>query len=171
MRKLLRGLQRVSTVLFRNTGRSLQHLQDRLACFTGLLYRVDRCRLRAQSFHPAQTESLPTRSHHYPLDRGCLHIESRSGTAGSYEVVDVNGHRYPYPIGISASACSTRPRNIAPQSSKLVEKHATQILGLFCLEQTNKLPRLRLEGAHSPPCLAPKLATCIVRGMGHGLRC
>ena len=41
----------------------------------------------------------------------------------------------------------------------------------FCLEQTNKLPRLRLEGAHSPPCLAPKLATCIVRGMGHDLRC
>ena len=41
----------------------------------------------------------------------------------------------------------------------------------FLLEQTNKLPRLRLEGAHSPPCLAPKLATCIVRGMGHDLRC
>ena len=31
----------------------------------------------------------------------------------------------------------------------------------FCLEQTNKLPRLRLEGAHSPPCLAPKLATSL----------
>jgi hypothetical protein len=25
--------------------------------------------------------------------------------------------------------------------------------------------------AHSPPCLASKLATCIVRGMGHDLRC
>jgi hypothetical protein len=35
---------------------------------------------------------------------------------------------------------------------------------LFYLEQTNKLPRLRLEGAHSPPCLAPKLTTCFVRG-------
>jgi hypothetical protein len=34
----------------------------------------------------------------------------------------------------------------------------------FCLEQTNMLPKLRLEGAHSPPCLAPKLAISIVRG-------
>jgi hypothetical protein len=40
MRKLLRGLQHVSTVFFRNTGRSLQHLQDRLACFIELIGAV-----------------------------------------------------------------------------------------------------------------------------------
>jgi hypothetical protein len=37
---------------------------------------------------------------------------------------------------------------------------------LLCLVQTNNLPRLRLEDAHSPPRLALKLATSIVRGDG-----
>ena len=42
MRKLLRRLQRVSAVFFRNASRSVQHLQDRLACFVELIGAV-RC--------------------------------------------------------------------------------------------------------------------------------
>jgi hypothetical protein len=39
-----------------------------------------------------------------------------------------------------------------------------QVVAAFYLEQTNKLPRLRLEDAYSPPCLEQKLAAWIVRG-------
>src|SRR5262249_38569088 len=34
-----------------------------------------------------------------------------------------------------------------------------------------KLPKFRQGGAHAQPCLERKLATCVVRGMGHDLRC
>jgi hypothetical protein len=37
MRELLRHLQRLSAVFFRNAGRSVEHLQDRLACFVELI--------------------------------------------------------------------------------------------------------------------------------------
>jgi hypothetical protein len=37
MRELLRRLQRVPTVFIRNPGRSVEQLQDRLACFVELI--------------------------------------------------------------------------------------------------------------------------------------
>jgi hypothetical protein len=37
IRQLLSRLQCVSAVFFRNTGRSVQHLQDRLTCFVELI--------------------------------------------------------------------------------------------------------------------------------------
>jgi hypothetical protein len=42
MRKLLRRLDRVSAVFFRDTCRSVEHLQDRLACFVELIGAIRR---------------------------------------------------------------------------------------------------------------------------------
>jgi hypothetical protein len=54
MREALRRLQRVSAVFFRNTGRSVEHLQDRLACFVELIGAV-RCR---GSFSPLEWDHI-----------------------------------------------------------------------------------------------------------------
>ena len=70
----------------------------------------------------------------------------------------------------ASATCSSTQRGSCSSIKTLGPDHYPRSR-LFSLELTNKLPRLRLEGAHSPPCLVPKLATCIVRGMGHGLRC
>jgi hypothetical protein len=61
MRKLLRRLHRVSAVLFRNACRSVQHLQDRLACFVELIGAARRevASARANGITSDSESSLP----------------------------------------------------------------------------------------------------------------
>ena len=64
MRKLLRRLQRVSAVFFRNADRSVEHLQDRLPCFVELISAV---RGRG-SFGALLTGSHPIRDFRHRFD-------------------------------------------------------------------------------------------------------